>query len=255
MGCQILPMCHKTSFEIQEGAVFLADAHYNKATGERSLERFFSHLQNLSQKPPQLFLLGDIFDMLFGGVASTAKPNQEIIDAIENLAKEVEVFYFEGNHDFRVEKFFSKNITVFPFEKQPALFTCKNKKALLAHGDFDAPLGYRLYTKWIRNPLTLYVLNIYNSITDNSVLRYVQKHMDKKEQCREFEWFGEFVQKRVQKPTFECDIYIDGHFHQNKIFQLKNIKYINLGAFACNQRYFVVKFSNNEIVLEENTLP
>ena len=75
--------------------------------------------------------------------------------------------------------------------------------------------------------------------------------MGEKDDCKEFSWFEESIQKRIAK-NYICDYFIEGHFHQNKSFQLDEIKYINLGAFACNQRYFIVKSSKEKELLEEN---
>jgi UDP-2,3-diacylglucosamine hydrolase len=163
------------------------------------------------------------------------------------------VIYLEGNHDFELNYFFSHNVKVFPLQQQPLTCKAKNKTVWLAHGDFDAPFGYQVYTFFIRNKYILKLLNIYDSLTNHSILNFVEKHMSKKEQCKVFDWFDDFTKKRLAK-NFTCNLYIDGHFHQNKQFDINGVKYINLGAFACNQRFFVVKFKQDEITLEENTL-
>ncbi len=242
-----------SEIEIVEGALFITDAHYNKPKGERDLERLFEEILSKKIAPPQIFLLGDIFDALFGGVPYTAKENRYLIEMIEACADFCEVIYLEGNHDFQLRSFFSPKIKIFPLSKQPVVASAKGKKVCLAHGDYDAPIGYRLYTAFIRNKTVLFCLNIYDSLTNHSILRFVENHMQKKEQCKKFAWFDSFVKKRVEK-GMECDIYIDGHFHQNKRYDFKNISYYNLAAFACNQRYFVVKYLDNELKLEEKRL-
>jgi UDP-2,3-diacylglucosamine hydrolase len=238
---------------IQEGAFFVSDAHYNVDNGETKFLDFLQKIATQELQPTQLFLLGDIFDTLFGEVPYTAKKNQEVIDLIELIASKMEVIYLEGNHDFQLRYFFSQAVHIFPLKMQPLTCSANNKTVLIAHGDFDAPFGYQLYTALIRNKIILKILNLYDTITQHSILNFVAKHMAKKQQCKVFDWFDTFTQKRLED-GFSCDVYIDGHFHQNKVFTLNNIKYINLGAFACNQRYFVVKFKQDEIILEEKTL-
>ncbi len=239
--------------EIRHGAILVTDAHYNKPKGEDAFLAFVQKIQNKEIPASQLFLFGDIFDALFGGVPHTAVENQELIDAIDTLSKKIEVVYLEGNHDFRVKKFFSGNVEIFPISKQPLYAQAGSKTVCLAHGDFDAPFGYRLYTSLIRNPFVLFFLNIYDSLTAHSILRFVEKHMSVKEQCKKFTWFESFIQKRFEKLP-ECDIFIEGHFHQNVSFTLNGCKYINLGAFACNQRYFVVEFDKDEVSVVEKRL-
>ena len=238
---------------LKEGAIFITDAHYNKPKGETALLELLQKIAADKIETPQLFLLGDIFDALFGGVPYTAIYNAEIIELIKKIATTKEVIYLEGNHDFQLHKFFQEDIAIFPIQKQPVLIQTDTKRICLAHGDFDAPFGYRLYTTLIRNPLVLFFLNIYDSLTNHSILNFVERHMSVKEQCKEFAWFDEFVKKRFEKEC-KCDLFVDGHFHQNKRFLLEKCAYINLGAFACNQRYFVVKFAQDEIIFEEKTL-
>ena len=244
---------YHSDITLKEGALFITDAHYNRPKGERALEKLLEKIASGDIQPPQLFLLGDIFDALFGGVPYTAKDNETVIALIEKIAQKTEVIYLEGNHDFQLHKFFTKNIIIFPIQKQPVAIQGNHKRICLAHGDFDAPFGYRLYTALIRNPVILFFLNIYDSLTNHSILNFVERHMSKKEQCSEFVWFEKFVRKRFEHGC-ACDLFIDGHFHQNRTFSYKQCKYINLAAFACNQRYFVVKFEQNEIIFKEHTL-
>ena len=244
---------YHSDITLKEGAVFVTDAHYNKPKGETALFKLLQKIASNEIDTPQLFLLGDIFDALFGGVPHTAKENEAVIALIKEIAKSKEVIYLEGNHDFQLHKFFPDNIAIFPIQKQPLLIHGNDKTICLAHGDFDAPFGYKLYTSLIRNPFVLFFLNIYDSLTKHSILNFVELHMSKKDQCSSFDWFDDFTKKRF-KNGCECDIFVDGHFHQNRSFSYKNCKYVNLGAFACNQRYFVVKFAQDEIIFEEKTL-
>ncbi len=239
-----------SDFVIEQDALFVTDAHYNVKKGQTAFLDFLHALDEGKIAASQLVLLGDIFDMLFGGVPHTAKMNEELVELLTSIAEKMEIFYFEGNHDFRLKKFFGSKLHIFPIKRQPALFHCNNKRLCLAHGDFDAPFGYKVYTALIRNPFILFFLNIYDSLSNHSVLRFVERHMSKKEECKKLEWFESFIQKRFEKGC-ACDYFVEGHFHQNKVLELLDCRYINLGAFACNQRYFVVKFKEDQIVFEE----
>ena len=239
---------YRSDITIKEGAIFIADAHY--ASSKPALYDFLQKIASKEINPPQLFLLGDIFDALFGGVPHTKKKVEELVQLLDTISKEIEVVYLEGNHDFVLEKYFS-HMKIFSIAKQPVEISTLGKKVWIAHGDFDAPLGYKIYTKFIRSPFVLFFLNLYDSFTNHSILNFVDAHMAKKEECKELEWFDDFVKNRIKR--LHCDLYIDGHFHQNKTYTFENLKYINLGAFACNQRYFVVKFVQDEIFLEEHS--
>ncbi|QOP45200.1 UDP-2,3-diacylglucosamine diphosphatase [Sulfurimonas paralvinellae] len=236
------------SIEIKEGAYIISDAHYSDDRVQ--LLAFIKAIHSKELKPTQLILMGDIFDALFGLIDYTYETNQEMIDLLEVIAEDIEVFYFEGNHDFNLKAIF-KNIQIFPIAKQPLLASYKNKKIYLAHGDFDAPFGYQLYTALIRNPFMLFVLKYIDIALNHFIINKIEGHLDKKDDCKELVWFEDFIQKRFRN-KYKCDYFIEGHFHQNKTLRLNSFTYINLGAFACNQRYFIVKSVQDKELLEEH---
>ena len=230
--------------EIKDGAFVISDAHYSHKRPQ--LLAFLKDIKNKELNPTQLILMGDIFDLLFGGITRTVQRNSEAVKLINEISEEIEVIYLEGNHDFNLKKVF-KNAKVFTISQQPVEAVVQGKKTYLAHGDFNSPLGYKIYTSIIRNRVVLSVLNVVNAVFNNIILRKLDIYLDKKDDCNEIKNFEEIVKKRVED-SFECEYFIEGHFHQNRHLKLKNFEYINLGAFACNQRYFVVEFNNKELL-------
>lgn len=235
------------NFQIKEGAFLLSDVHYS-----HQRPHFLDFLQAIKKKqlqPSQLILMGDIFDALFGGIAKSYEPNQEAITLLNELSLEIEVLYLEGNHDFNLAKIFPHAMVV-PLQKQPMACRYEEKKILLAHGDFASGIGYKIYTKLIRNSIVLGILNCINFLGNNVILKKLDAYLCKKDDCKEIENFEQIVRKRLEN-IMACDYFIEGHFHQNRRFFLKDFTYSNLGAFACNQRYFVVKSSQEVELLEE----
>lgn len=235
------------SLEIKEGAFVISDAHYSPERPQ--LLEFIKAIHSKRVQPTQLLLMGDIFDALFGSIEHTYKENLELIELIKEIAKEIEVVYFEGNHDFNLKAVF-KNIKIFTIKQQPLKCSFENKKIYLAHGDFDAPLGYQIYTALIRSPIMLKILKPLDNLFNHFILNFVDKHLKKKDDCKELEWFEGFIRNRFEN-KYECDYFIEGHFHQNKTIALDKMSYINLGAFACNQRYFIVKSLQANKILQE----
>ena len=233
---------------IKEGAFVLSDAHYSHLRPE--LLQFIKDIHSKKLQPTQLIFMGDIFDSLFGGVEHTLNANAEIILLLKKISQVIEVIFLEGNHDFNLESIFT-DMKVFPISQQPLLCNYKNKKVYLAHGDFDGTFTYRLYTKFARNKGVIYILDIVNSLSNNYILKKLDKYLGEKEDCKEFLGFEDFIKKRVSR-KYECDFFIEGHFHQNRNFEVENFNYTNLAAFACNQRYFIVKSSKDKELLEEN---
>jgi UDP-2,3-diacylglucosamine hydrolase len=233
---------------IKEGAFIISDAHYSSLRPE--LLSFIQDIHSQKLQPTQLILMGDIFDALFGSITYTEEQNKEMRQLLDDISKKIEVIYLEGNHDFNLKDVF-KNIQIFPISQQPLKATYNGKKIYLSHGDFDGAFGYKIYTKLIRNRVVLSVLKVIDNITNHLILKSVDKHLGNKNDCNEFENFEEFIVKRLSL-KYQCDYFIEGHFHQNRSFQVDDFLYINLAAFACNQRYFIVKSSKDQELLEEN---
>ena len=234
--------------QIQEGAYIISDAHFSHSRPE-----LFYLIQDIHSKkiiPTQLLLFGDIFDALFGSVSKSIEVNQEMITMLNGISHEIEVVYMEGNHDFNLKNIFP-NIHIFTIAQQPVSCVYKDQKVFLAHGDFAENLGYKIYTSIIRNRFLLPVFNFINTILRNIILEKLDVYLSKKEDCNEFSGFKKYTASRLEN-KYECDYFIEGHFHQNKIIKFDSFKYINLAAFACNQRYFIVESSKDKLFLREN---
>ncbi len=235
------------NIELKEGAFVVADAHYSHLRPQ--LLVFIKAIHSKKLQPTQLIFLGDMFDTLFGEIPYTAKINQEAIELLNAISKEIELIYLEGNHDFNLTKIFP-HAKIFGINQQPLACGYENRIVMLAHGDFDGNRGYKIYTSLIRNHFVLLLLGAINFISNNFILDKLDVYLSKKNDCREFVGFETFIAQRLSR-RFKCDTFIEGHFHQNKSVQLDNFRYINLGAFACNQRYFIVKSSTEVELLEE----
>lgn len=234
--------------QILEGAFVVADAHYSHKRPE--LLEFIKEIHSKNLHPTQLILMGDIFDALFGEVAYTHAINQEAITLINEIALEIEVIYLEGNHDFNLKNIFP-HVKIFQIFSQPVTCRFEGKKVLLAHGDIESPLGYRVYTSLIRNSTVLSLLRALDSLTRHYILKRLDLYLSKKDDCREFIGLEKFMSNRLGE-KYKCDYFVEGHFHQNRTIKLKDFTYINLGAFACNQRYFIVKSAQDIELLQEN---
>ncbi len=244
---QILPMSH--NIKLLEGACIISDAHYSKLRPE--LLSFIKEIESGRVKTRQLILMGDIFDTLFGEVSFTHTINQELIHSLNNISQNIELIYLEGNHDFNLQKIFPK-AKVFALKQQPITSDFHNKKIAFAHGDFDLGLRYKLYSFVIRNPLTLILLGFIDRVTKHSILKKLDNYLAKKDDCKTFVGFREYIELRNLE-KYKCDYFIEGHYHQNSAFTFGQYKYINLAAFACNQRYFIVKSVKDNEFLEEHS--
>lgn len=227
-------MSHKT-LKLLEGAIFLSDAHYSFK--HKDLLDFLKAIRSQEIQTPQLILMGDVFDLLFGGIAKTIERNQEAVDLINTLSDNIEILYLEGNHDFNLASIFP-GVKVFSIKQQPVVCQYKEQSVALAHGDFDAPLSYRLYTAAVRRPSVLKSLNLLNTLGKQFILNALDAKLARKDDCQKMQSFETYITKHLAKQRVEeYSLFIEGHHHQDLSFELNGCKYVNLPAFACGQGY------------------
>lgn len=218
---------------IQEGAIFIADSHYPHH-GEEIIEL----LSSLPSNTPQLFLMGDIFDILFDHLSPLIAYNQRLIDLINHLSESIEIFYFEGNHDFNLQRIFPK-VTIYPLAQQPQIFQLNKQKVALAHGDrYAMGLGYQLYTKFIRSSIVMKYLPFKPFLLSKQL-----KHLRSKTLCHHFDGFEQRIEKILA--YYDHDLIIEGHFHQG--IRYKN--YISLPSLLCQKKIAVVE--KGQIIFKE----
>ncbi len=218
------------NYEIQEGAIFIADSHYPHH-GNAFLE-LLKKLESGEVVTSQLFLMGDNFDLLFGYNDYIQTFSSEAIALLQTLSQKIEIHYFEGNHDFCLKDIFT-NMNVYTRDEQPVVFKLSDKKVAISHGDkYATGFGYDLYCKILRNKTTLTLLKPFEKmIIDNRMKKLALKHI-----CHPFKAF----EKRVDEILIHyknVDLVIEGHFHQGRIIG----KYISLPSLACQGEVGVIE--------------
>ncbi len=236
-------------FEIKEGAILVSDAHYGVLRPK--LLPFLQDLASGRTQATQLILLGDIFDLLFGPIDLTRERNREAIALIDAIAQRMEVLYFEGNHDFLLEGIF-KGVRMVPISAQPLHVRFQGRDVLLSHGDHGGPFGYRLYTLLIRSRWIMSIIGWIDRHANHAIIRRLEGRSMGKDECRTLSHFESIVLRRYPPTHTESICVIEGHYHQNRIIEHPHLHYINPGAFACNERYYVVKSFHDAIALEEH---
>lgn len=246
-------MYHKSApFKVKNGAIIVSDVHFNSE--KRGAFFFFlEDINNSKINTKQLILLGDIFDLLFAPIDTLVQRDKKIIDLLNCLAKKIEVIYFEGNHDFCLDSIF-ENIRIIPLQEQPLETTANKQTIFLAHGDYGLDVGYKIYTTIIRNSMVLKFLNFLNKLGSNFIVNSLDRHLDKKDHCHKFDNFEAYIKRRIGLLHIKKEsLFIEGHHHQGKSVDVAQIKYSNLEAFACNQRFYSVQFCDEKVTLSVNT--
>lgn len=241
------------SLKLHEGAILISDAHYSQKHPE-----FLAFLKDVATKKiqtTQLVFLGDMFELLFGVISKTQEENAQAIELIETISQTTEIIYFEGNHDFGLKKVFP-SLTIFPLQQQPQSFDFITQKVLISHGDTRTPLGYRIYTKLIRNPLILFMIGLIDRTCSYCIINWLKSRGERKDPCYKISLFNDIIKKRLSYLRGQgVDVVIEGHFHQNRAFVIEGFEYINLSAFACNRTYFIVQSSKGQLSLKPVEFP
>lgn len=224
--------------EIKENAIFIADSHY-----PHHGDAFLTLLQRIAAKeiqPPQLFLMGDNFDLLFGYNDYIQTFSKEAIVLLQRLSKELEIIYLEGNHDFCLKELFP-DMKVYSRAEQPIYYELNGQKVALSHGDrYVTGFGYDLYCKLLRNKTTLTLLKPFQKL----IINHRMGKLSGKEICFNFTGFETRVEQILEHYQ-EAGLVIEGHFHQAKTIG----KYISLPSLACQGEIGVVE--NGKIVFKK----
>ncbi|SFV50244.1 FIG022708: hypothetical protein [hydrothermal vent metagenome] len=219
--------------EIEEGAIFVADSHYPHHGDE-----FLDILQRVDSREistSQLFLMGDNFDILFGGneyVKSVSTKTREAIELLNRISKKIDIYYFEGNHDFLLKDIFP-HITIYPRGQQPQIFSLQGKRVGLSHGDrYGVDIKYELFSLILRSKLFLTILKPWGKeIIDDQISKLTQKEI-----CHPLAEFEERVDGILSSYS-DVDMVIEGHYHESKILG----SYISLPSLACQSKVAVVR--------------
>jgi UDP-2,3-diacylglucosamine hydrolase len=223
---------------IVDGAIFIADAHYPHY-GD-SLLKILENLESGKLQAPQLFLMGDIFDLLFGYNNYILKFSQRGIELLQKLSYTMEIYYMEGNHDFCLKGIFPK-IRVYRRAEQPIKFRLGERDVYLAHGDrYETGFLYNLYSKLLKTRFTLKILSPF----ERQIIDYqIQKLQRRKYICREIPNFREKVERIVSNYPPNTLI-VEAHFHQGRVFE----NYISLSSLVCQDEVGVVLNGDMKIV-------
>lgn len=236
--------------EIKEGALFISDAHDNVT--REAFYRFLCDIDEGEIDAKQLFLMGDMFDLLIGQISYTHTHYRKTIDRINQLSQKVEIIYFEGNHDFNLKKLFPR-VNIIPLQRQPMKLRFQERTIYLSHGDWNETTLYRIYAKLIRNPFLLATLNLLDKLRNHQISKSILKKQQQKYICKKSACFKKKIKQKIQKydiETSKIDFICEGHHHQNREFVFDTLTYKNFSSFACDKSYYQIAFTDKIIFKE-----
>ncbi len=245
---------------------FISDLHI-KNINERSGNTLLRFLFFLNQNPSQhqLFLLGDIFDFWISDGQAFQNHYKFLIEQIQKfLDGGGKIFYFEGNHDFHIDVFWTKKLGIPVFENE-AYFKIGEYKVRLEHGDFINPndKAYLKYRETVRKsyiePFAHFIPGsiwkfIGEAVSSNSRKKSSNYAVKNQDQIKK--WIREYAHKTHKQKEF--DLLITGHMHvvDDYTFQTNSgpARSLNLGTWLDRPRALKIQGSHVEMILIEELL-
>lgn len=247
---------------------FLSDIHL-KSLEERNgkiLLRFFDQLLSGERTATHLFFLGDIFDLWVADHSYFINKYSALIERIRALKeKGIEIYYFEGNHDFHLKKFWSEKLRVQVFSDILEL-EIEGIHLRLEHGDLinredKAYLRLRKFLRSLPIKILLHHLPGFLVARIGDSLSQVSRQQGKKRQDHH-DKIIEMVRKYAEEISAKSqwNYLITGHVHVRDEFSLTNEgrfqKSINLGSwFKEPAVYRITPMSSEFIQLDVDTDP
>lgn len=247
-------------------AWFVSDIHLTD-THERNSNLLLRFLFYLNQNPKvhQLFLLGDIFDLWVGTGSAFETHFKLIIDQISLFKKNGGVvYYFEGNHDFHVDVFWTKKLGI-PVIENDLTLNIEGLVVRMEHGDFINPNDHKYlnYRQKIRRPLSEALIHLFPSC----LVKYVGENQSKKSRKRSSSYavlnkdflvnlIREYAGVKAQTENF--DLIVTGHMHVFDQYEFtkgsKKVTSINLGTWLDKPRVLKLSDKNIEVLAIEKII-
>lgn len=246
-------------------AWFLSDIHL-KDINERNGQTLLRFLFYLNQNPQdhQLFLLGDIFDFWVSDGRAFVDSFREIIDQITLLKKNGgEVYYFEGNHDFHIDRYWTKKFEI-PVIEDFAYINLQGLNVRIEHGDFINPddAAYLKYRAFIRHPIVEFIGHVLPSSFLKSFGESQSRKSRKKTSSyalQNFKRIQDLIRSHAHRVYLEkpFDLLVAGHMHildEYELSGLKNVKSFNLGTWLEQPRVLLLENKKTQIIDLEDFL-
>lgn len=240
---------------------FLSDIHLRNLQ-ERNGEILLRFLHFLNQDPKQhrLFFLGDIFDFWLSNGRAFYKHYKELVDEISFFKKNGgEVFYFEGNHDFHIDVFWTKKFQIPVFENEHYI-KLENTVVRLEHGDFINPddMAYLKYRETIRHPY----LEPIGHLVPGFFWKWFGEKMSQKSRSKSSynaKNNPDQMRTMIRAYALKCynekpfDLIVTGHMHVQDDFSFevkgKQVRSINLGSWF--EKPCALKLQDDQLLMVE----
>lgn len=233
-------------------AIFLSDVHLKDATSVKA-QLMVRFLQQVASRFEDIYILGDFFDVWPGTNDYLVENFRPILQILGDLVRDGHrVSYLEGNHDFRLGKYFSEHLGIRVFT-QEIVENWNGRRIYMAHGDLGNPQekGYRVLRYLLRRDL---LHTLIRTVPPEWLFRFgdsvsrLSRGFQKKIPPDEGKVRDIYREEAKRRFANGYDVVIMGHTHIPDHFQWKEANrscdYYNLGDWVKNFTY--LEFDGSE---------
>lgn len=239
--------------ELQKGEklYFASDFHLGLSsfTRESEIERekkIVRWLNSIEKDAGAIFLVGDIFDFWYEYHHAIPKGFVRFLGKIASLKDSgIPVYFFTGNHDLWMFRYFQQELGVEVFAK-PVELVVGDKSFLIGHGDGLGPgdTFYKILKKIFTGRFTQWLFNWLHPDIGIGLARLWSRSSRIKKKGLDEIFLGEkeFLIQYIRKKetSNHHDYYIFGHRHMPMKYEIeKECTYFNLGEWVNNFSYGV----------------
>ncbi len=247
-------------------AYFVSDIHLVSAEEERTVvfDRFLEEICSGARPvASHLFLVGDIFDLWIGEHVYFSEKFAKTVSLIRKLVENgVQVYYFEGNHDLHLGKFWHDKMGV-NVHADASEFELNGMKIRVEHGDLINPddKGYLFLRKLLRSK---FMTELAHSLP-SSLIRLIGERASQasrtytstakelpKEHIRSL--IREHAKRNAKDQSGQTpfDLIITGHVHVEDDFEFdvagRKVRSVNLGSWFEEPKAFLLDGSGGSFV-------
>ncbi len=225
--------------------IFLADAHLKGGgdADETELLKFLDTLNGVEY----LVIMGDLFDFWIGRNKIARARHRAVLQALKGVRERgVRIIYVEGNHDFAMGGFFTKELGVRLVEGE-AICTLDNRKFYLSHGDMvEMTDGYRRWRGFLRSPLFTFL----TMVLPSSLVWSIAARLS--ERSRSYDTKGAGLDKGLmnfadKKIAEGAEIVVMAHSHMAGVHKLGKGIYANPGGWQDERTYLAYEKGRIEV--------
>lgn len=241
-------------------AYFVSDIHLTSADDPNSA-RFVRFLDQVVNQPgtTHLVLLGDIFDLWLGSHDYFVARFAPVVDALRRIAaKDIELHYFEGNHDLHLRPFWQDELGA-TVHSDPVHMTIGSKRVRLEHGDQMDPddTGYRFLRWFLRTPpMRWIILNLPGAVVGGIGERasaHSRQYTSQTKTIRDDVAIGKIRAHAVKTHAGEAfDLLVSGHVHVRDDAEIESpngvARSINLGTWLEQPVYLLLENDDARLV-------